>query len=487
LNPYAGAMLGQPLGQQPMMGGQMAPPPGMGAFNFGGGVGGAAHAAPSYSFGSSPPIFGNAAGTSPTSTRPANAYESMFGPVGATTTRPTPQPDAPAANANAAADGPGPGPVGGGGGVAESSRPQRPKIPIPSEPPFTAFVGNFPYECPQDEVVGLFVNDGCDVADVRVVRNRDTDRPRGYFIEFKDVESLKKALVFDARDLGGRPLRVNVAEGRPEGRGDRRDRHGGFADRYNERDGGGRDRRGLGEGRSGGGFAESYNRGDRGDARGGGGSFGRREGGGGYQEAHGGGRDRRRSEDVVGSPPGGGARNFTGGGYHAPRGGGGRESFGRDRPAPSPPDPNAPPPPERKKLQLKPRSADADKLAAEPATAAPSSKSNPFGAAKPVDSTAKIAEAEKKIKEYHDEVNAKAGIVKLAPGQLPAPKPIAKEIAAGFIPANSNSNSNSNAAHGAKREAKGPVIHVPEEKTIEASNVFSLLSMDDDDGDDEEE
>ena len=38
LNPYAGAMLGQPLGQQPMMGGQMAPPPGMGAFNFGGGA-----------------------------------------------------------------------------------------------------------------------------------------------------------------------------------------------------------------------------------------------------------------------------------------------------------------------------------------------------------------------------------------------------------------------------------------------------------------
>ena len=93
--------------------------------------------------------------------------------------------------------------------------------------------------------------------------------------------------------------------------------------------------------------------------------------------------------------------------------------------------------------------------------------------------------AEKKIKEYHDEVNAKAGIVKLAPGQLPAPKPIAKEIAAGFTPASSNSNSN--ATHGAKREAKGPVIHVPEEKTIEASNVFSLLSMDDDDGDDEEE
>ena len=87
-------------------------------------------------------------------------------------------------------------------------------------------MGNFPYECSQDEVVGLFAANACAIADVRMVRNRDTDRPRGYFLEFEDLPSLERALGFDQYVLGGRPLRVNVAEGRPERRDRDRDRFG---------------------------------------------------------------------------------------------------------------------------------------------------------------------------------------------------------------------------------------------------------------------
>ena len=147
--------------------------------------------------------------------------------------------------------------------------------------------------------------------------------------------------------------------------------------------------------------------------------------------------------------------------FFLPSGGGdrGRRSFDRD--------PDAPPPEGRKKLELKPRSADAD--AAQPSAPASgsSSKPNPFGSAKPVDTTAKIAEAERKIQEEKDRVNAKAGVA--AKGEVPAPKPLSKSAV----------------QPDAKRK---PIVLAPEENAkIEATNVFALLNMDDDeDGDDTE-
>lgn len=342
----------------------------------------------------------------------------------------------------------------GGGDYKNDARPQRPQVPMPSAPPFTAFVGNFPYECSKEEIVGLFTANGCAISEVRMVRNRDTDRPRGYFIEFEDIPSLERCLSYDKYNMGGRPLRINVAEGRPE----RRDRYGGggggFADRYNDSRGGDRN------GRTGGGFAERYNetRGGRGgrdrdgrgsfddDGRNGhghGGSFGKREGASGYQEAHG---ERGR----------------------------GRRSFDRGRHGSIPSD--APPPEGRKKLQLKPRSADADAVAAAIlATSPPSSKPNPFGSARPVDTAAKDAEAERKIQEEKDKVNGAKTGAKMS--ELPAPKPLSKA-----------------ATQPPVHKTKGPLIMAPkEEPHIEAHNAFALLSMDegvdtgDDTGGEEEE
>lgn len=417
------------------LGGVFHPPPGMPGFAPG-------RSPPNYSFGTGVPNAANDGRgppgggypgapdphfSGPRSPGSGNSFHFGAGPTGAS----PPQPHASTNGVPPIGSPPSPG-----RGYQEA-RPARPTMPVPSSPPFTAFVGNFPYECPREEVVGLFTANACAIADVRMVRNRDTDRPRGYFLEFEDKASLERALTFDQYNMGGRPLRVNVAEGKP----DRRDRFGGgggFADRYNERD------------RRGGGFADRYND-ATGGKPGGGGSFGRREGGAGYQEARGGGGGGR-----------GDKASFTGGGYHAPRGGGGdrgRRSFDRD--------PDAPPPEGRKKLELKPRSADAD--AAQPSAPASgsSSKPNPFGSAKPVDTTAKIAEAERKIQEEKDRVNAKAGVA--AKGEVPAPKPLSKSAV----------------QPDAKRK---PIVLAPEENAkIEATNVFALLNMDDDeDGDDTE-
>ncbi|ACO60668.1 predicted protein [Micromonas commoda] len=418
------------------LGGVFHPPPGMPGFAPG-------RSPPNYSFGTGVPNAANDGRgppgggypgapdphfSGPRSPGSGNSFHFGAGPTGAS----PPQPHASTNGVPPIGSPPSPG-----RGYQEA-RPARPTMPVPSSPPFTAFVGNFPYECPREEVVGLFTANACAIADVRMVRNRDTDRPRGYFLEFEDKASLERALTFDQYNMGGRPLRVNVAEGKP----DRRDRFGGgggFADRYNERD------------RRGGGFADRYND-ATGGKPGGGGSFGRREGGAGYQEARGGGGGGGRGDKA----------SFTGGGYHAPRGGGGdrgRRSFDRD--------PDAPPPEGRKKLELKPRSADAD--AAQPSAPASgsSSKPNPFGSAKPVDTTAKIAEAERKIQEEKDRVNAKAGVA--AKGEVPAPKPLSKSAV----------------QPDAKRK---PIVLAPEENAkIEATNVFALLNMDDDeDGDDTE-
>ena len=45
--------------------------------------------------------------------------------------------------------------------------------------------------------LSVFVANARAIADVRMVRNRDNDRPRGYFLEFEDVTSLERALKFD--------------------------------------------------------------------------------------------------------------------------------------------------------------------------------------------------------------------------------------------------------------------------------------------------
>ena len=336
---------------------------------------------------------------------------------------------------------------------ARAPGPARPVLPLPSAPPFTAFVGNFPYECSQDEVVGLFSANACAIADVRMVRNRDTDRPRGYFLEFEDLPSLERALGFDQYVLGGRPLRVNVAEGRPERRDRDRDRFGGgggFAERYDRDRGPGRDR---------GGFAERYADGPRDPAFvGGGASFGRREGGGGYQEA----REGR----------GGRHGRMNDGDSDRPR----RRSFDRpaDRVTPS----DGPAPEGRKKLVLAARSVPADgggeggrPPGDEQTRESSARKPNPFGGARPVDSSAKIAEAERKIKEERDATRAKAGMAKGTEGGVPAPKPKPLSKSSTQPPVTK----------------RGPLIMAPkEEPVIKAKNAFELLSMDDS-GDEEEE
>ena len=83
------------------------------------------------------------------------------------------------------------------------------------------YVGNMNYATTEDELRELFASHG-EVAEVKVIYDRDTGRPRGFaFVEMSTDEQADAAIAaINGQDVGGRTLRVNVANERPP----RRDR-----------------------------------------------------------------------------------------------------------------------------------------------------------------------------------------------------------------------------------------------------------------------
>ncbi|KAJ1888104.1 Eukaryotic translation initiation factor 4B, partial [Coemansia sp. IMI 209127] len=90
---------------------------------------------------------------------------------------------------------------------------RRDPVPFPTEPPFTAFVGNLPLDTDEAQVRQMFGSSG--ISSVRLIRNRETDRLKGFgYVEFESAEALKSAVAKDGSELGGRPLRIDVSEAR---------------------------------------------------------------------------------------------------------------------------------------------------------------------------------------------------------------------------------------------------------------------------------
>ena len=81
--------------------------------------------------------------------------------------------------------------------------------------PSKVFVGNLDFKATRDQLESLFGEAG-EVQDVFIPVDRETGRPRGFaFVEFGSEEAAQKAIdQFNGQELGGRALRVNMAEER---------------------------------------------------------------------------------------------------------------------------------------------------------------------------------------------------------------------------------------------------------------------------------
>lgn len=81
------------------------------------------------------------------------------------------------------------------------------------------YVGNFPYTVDEGQLRSLFSEYG-DITEIAMIMDRETGRPKGFaFITFATQQAAEKALERNGRDLGGRPLKVNVAMDRERGGG----------------------------------------------------------------------------------------------------------------------------------------------------------------------------------------------------------------------------------------------------------------------------
>ncbi|CAD6207965.1 GSCOCG00003223001-RA-CDS [Cotesia congregata] len=101
-----------------------------------------------------------------------------------------------------------------GGGSRGGSR-----KPLPTEPPYTAYVGNLPDGIIQRDIDRIFEQQR--VKNVRLVKDRETDRFKGFcYVEFEDLRDLEDALELNGRvKVESNIVKIDVAEGKRNDRG----------------------------------------------------------------------------------------------------------------------------------------------------------------------------------------------------------------------------------------------------------------------------
>ncbi|KAL4878841.1 hypothetical protein BJY04DRAFT_194725 [Aspergillus karnatakaensis] len=103
------------------------------------------------------------------------------------------------------------GGFGAGGSFNDRGFAVREPLPLPTEPPYTAHVGNLSFDAGSDDISELFAE--CGVTNVRIVEDKLTKSPKGFgYVEFETVDGLKKALDLSGATLQGRAIRVSIAE-----------------------------------------------------------------------------------------------------------------------------------------------------------------------------------------------------------------------------------------------------------------------------------
>ncbi|XP_063979318.1 eukaryotic translation initiation factor 4H-like isoform X2 [Diachasmimorpha longicaudata] len=139
-----------------------------------------------------------------------------------------------------------------GGGYRGSRR------PLPTEPPYTLYMGNLPDGVVQRDIDNIFSE--LSIKNVRLVKDRETDKFKGFcYVEFSTLTDLQNALEMrGAIFVEQQEIKIDIAEGKRDNRGGGFDRRGGRSGGGGPGSGGGsyNDRRQQGGagGRPGGGY-----------------------------------------------------------------------------------------------------------------------------------------------------------------------------------------------------------------------------------------
>ncbi|XP_056304786.1 eukaryotic translation initiation factor 4Ba isoform X2 [Danio aesculapii] len=290
---------------------------------------------------------------------------------------------------------------------------------LPRSPPYTAFLGNLPYDVTEDSIKNFFR--GLNISAVRLPREpSNPERLKGFgYAEFDDVESLLQALSLNEENLGNRRIRVDIADQSNEKERDDRSMSGRDRNR-SERDMGpdktdsdwrARPKSEADDGpRRDDAFAERSR--DRYD------SDRHREGQRWENDRYDGGRDRyreryddreRRDYDRGFDSRSGGRRPF-GSGFRRDyddrrddfRGSGDRYGDREERFERRDERREDKGPPQRPKLNLKPRSVPKDEEQSRGPSASSGRAASIFGGAKPVDTAAKEREVEERLKKEQE-------------------------------------------------------------------------------------
>ncbi len=80
----------------------------------------------------------------------------------------------------------------------------------------TIYVGNLPFNATDEDVRALFEQHGT-VESVKLINDRETGKPRGFgFVEMSQADAQTAIQALNGQQLGGRPLRINEAQERPQ-------------------------------------------------------------------------------------------------------------------------------------------------------------------------------------------------------------------------------------------------------------------------------
>lgn len=80
----------------------------------------------------------------------------------------------------------------------------------------TIYVGNVPFTMTETQLRETFEVHGT-VHSAKLITDRESGRPRGFgFVEMDDEPAMAAIKALNEVDFGGRPLRVNEAQAKPE-------------------------------------------------------------------------------------------------------------------------------------------------------------------------------------------------------------------------------------------------------------------------------